>query len=78
MQRRDFISCAAASSVCALAPAAVAQEPAAKKRQKKNNCKTTGKSAFMVRNKHQKNNRREMVREEVKMNEVHHSYSLQS
>ena len=41
MQRRDFISCAAASSVCALAPAAVAQEPAAKKRQKKNSCKIT-------------------------------------
>lgn len=41
MQRRDFISCVTAGSVCALAPAAVAQEPATKKRQKKNNCKIT-------------------------------------
>jgi uncharacterized repeat protein (TIGR04076 family) len=41
MQRRDFISCAAVSSVCALAPASVAQEPSAKKRQKKNSCKIT-------------------------------------
>ncbi len=41
MKRRDFISCAAASSVCAMAPSAIAQEPAAKKRKTKNNCKIT-------------------------------------
>ena len=41
MQRRDFISCAAASSVCALAPAAVAQTSADKKRKTKRSCKIT-------------------------------------
>ena len=41
MQRRDFIGCAAATSVCALGSSAIAQEPAAKKRQTKNSCKIT-------------------------------------
>ncbi len=40
MQRRDFISCAAAGSVCAMAPAAVAQTTDGKKRGK-NGCKIT-------------------------------------
>ncbi len=40
MQRRDFIGCAAVSSVCAMAPVAVAQTAAGKKR-KKNSCKIT-------------------------------------
>ena len=41
MQRRDFIGCAAATSVCAMASGAIAQEPAAKKRKIKNSCKIT-------------------------------------
>ncbi|MHC4115986.1 MAG: TIGR04076 family protein [Planctomycetota bacterium] len=40
MQRRDFIGCAAVSSVCAMAPAAVAQTATGKKRKKKS-CKIT-------------------------------------
>ena len=41
MQRRDFISGAAVGSVCAMAPAAVAQTVAGKKRKSKNSCKIT-------------------------------------
>jgi len=41
MQRRDFISCAAAGSVCAMAPAAVAQTATGTKRKAKNSCKIT-------------------------------------
>jgi len=41
MQRRDFISCAAVGSVCALAPVAVAQAGAKKKSQTENSCKIT-------------------------------------
>ena len=40
MQRRDFISGAAVGSVCAMAPAAVAQTAAGKKSKKKS-CKIT-------------------------------------
>jgi len=39
MQRRDFISCAAVGSVCAVAPAGVARAAASKK--PKNSCKIT-------------------------------------
>ena len=39
MKRRDFISCAAAGSVCAVAPTGVARAAAAKKPQK--SCKIT-------------------------------------
>lgn len=41
MQRRDFMSCAAVGSVCTMAPAAVAQGAAGKKRKTKDSCKIT-------------------------------------
>jgi len=41
MQRRDFISCAAVGSVCAMAPGAAAQAAGAQKRKAKNSCKIT-------------------------------------
>ena len=41
MQRRDFISCAAVGSVCAMAPTAAAQAAGAQKRKAENSCKIT-------------------------------------